>query len=111
MALRDDLHSLVDALSDEQAPAALTYLRRLADAPSLTSHDALSARMGPATISGHDFMTRPSLSLADLATAQGVRPIASVDALTTDLWPADPAQDPDLVVQARRAWRQADGHA
>ncbi len=111
MAMRDDLHSLVDALSDEQAPAALTYLRRLADAPSLTYHDALSERMGPATISGHDFMTRPSLSLADLAAAQGVRPIASVDALTTDLWPADPAQDPDRFSETLRAWRRDDGHA
>ncbi len=111
MAMRDDLHSLVDALSDEQAPVALSYLRRLADVSTTTHTDALSERMGPAVMSGHDFMTRPALSLSDLAVAQGVRPFADSEALTTDLWPADPAQDPDLFAQTLRTWRRDDGHA
>jgi len=111
MAMRDDLHSLVDALSDEQAPTALTYLRRLAGPRSTLETDALTERMGPATMSGQDFMTRPPLSASALAAAQGVGPITSVEALTTDLWPTDPANDPDVFVEALRAWRRDEGRA
>ncbi len=108
MAIRDDLHSLVDALSDEQASEALSYLRCLAEPMPEPYTDALTARMGPATISGHDVMTRPSPSLTELAAAQGIGPIASVDALTTDLWPTDPAQDPDRFSETLPAWRRDD---
>lgn len=106
MAMRDDLHALVDALSDEQAPAALTYLRRLASAP-----DALTARMGSATISGQDFMSSTPVSAAALAAAQGVHPIESIEALQTDLWPTDPDDDPDRLIATLRCWRRDDWDA
>ena len=99
--MRDDLHSLVDTLPDEQVPTALTYLRRSV-APTAEPHtDALAERRGPATMNDYDFMTRPPLSAA-LAAAQGVGPIARVEALTTDLWPTDPSEDPDVFVQTLR---------
>jgi len=111
MAMRDDLHALVDALSDEDAPTALTYLHQLAGTGSPPARDPLTTRMGPATLSGRTFMSRAPVSAASLAAAQGVRPITSVEALHTDLWPDDPADDPDLFTQTLRAWRQADGRA
>jgi hypothetical protein len=106
MALRDDLHTLVDALSDEQAPLALTYLRHLT-----TAADPLSARMGPAFISGQAFLTRPPASADALAAAQGVGPIESPEALVTDLWPTDPEEDPDRFVETLRQWRRDERHA
>ncbi len=111
MAMRDDLHVLVDALSEEQAPTALTYLRRLTTTPSRPESDPLSERMGPATVSGQTFLTSPPATAASLAAAQGVPPIASLEALKTDVWPTDPAEDPDLFSQTLRRWRQEDGHA
>lgn len=110
MAMRDDLHSLVVALSDEQAPTALTYLRHLAGVQAARGSDALTEPMGPATMSGHDVMTRPPLSASALAAVQGVGPITSVEALTTDLWPTDPADDPEVFVEALRAWRRDGAH-
>ena len=108
MAMRDDLHALVDALSENEAATALTYLRVLTQAHPSPTADHLAQRMGPATMQWRDFMTRPPTSLADLAAAQGVRPIETAETLITDLWPADPAQDPDLFGQTLRAWRAGD---
>jgi len=111
MAMRADLHALVDALSENEAATALTYLRVLAQAHSSPTADPLTARMGPGLVSGQDFMTRPSSSAAALAAAQGVGPIASAEALITDLWPTDSEEDPDRFIETLRQWRRDERHA
>jgi len=98
-------------LADDQAEAALTYLRLLTTDREATAMSRLARRMGPAMMGGRDFMTRPALSAMSLAAAQGVRPIANIEALKTDLWPTDPDDDPDLFSRTLRRWRRDEGHA
>lgn len=113
MTTRDELHTLVDRLSDDAAVAALAYVRQLTQHPRdhiPTAQERLARRMGPSEVKGAAFFTQPPADLATLAARQGVRPVTNFGNLLTDIWPAD--EDIDVFIATLRRWRHEgdEGH-
>ena len=112
MTARDELHTLVDRLSDDAAAAALAYVRHLVQEPQSgppTAQDRLARRMGPSAVTGAAFFAQPPADLATLAAQQGVRPVARFEDLLVDIWPED--EDIDEFIATLRRWRREDAHA
>lgn len=106
MTTRDELHTLVDHLSDDDIVAALAYVRQLAERPhgsAATAQERLAQRMRPSVVTGAQFVAQSPADLTTLATQQGVRPVASFDNLLTDIWPQD--EDIDTFDATLRRWR------
>lgn len=106
MTTRDELHDLVDHLSDDAAATALDYVRALAQdshGHTPTARERLVQRMGPSTVTGTTFFTQPPSDLATLATQQGVRPVTDFNNLLADIWPED--EDIDAFIVTLRHWR------
>ncbi|MBI4491943.1 MAG: hypothetical protein HY690_04025 [Chloroflexi bacterium] len=92
MTIKEELHSLVDRLGDEQAMETLAFLRRLVRQGEVVHGKAsasLTKRMGPRTVSGRAFHAQPSMNLEALAAQQGVRPVAHFDELLGNFWPEE----------------------
>jgi hypothetical protein len=112
MTTRDELHSLVDHLSDDAAAAALSYVRQLArdqNSHTPTAQERLARRMGPSTVAGTAFVAQPPADLAALAAQQGVRPVTRFEDLLTDIWPED--EDIDDFIATLRQWRHEGDNA
>jgi hypothetical protein len=113
MSIKDDLHTLVDQLDDDEAVVALSYLREVLDAESTTSEPrskSLGERKGPPSVSGKEFFAeKPRPDVMDLAREQGVLPLSSFDDLLGDFWPEDESVD-DFIDEIR-ALRRRDGYA
>lgn len=113
MSVRDDLHSLVDQLDDDDAVVALEYLREIlnaeSDAPA-PRRSSLDERMGPLIVSGREFFAESDPpDLLEIARKQGVRPISNFDDLLGDFWPED--ESADEFVETIRKWRREGGFA
>ena len=109
MTARDELHTLVDRLSDD---AALAYVRHLVQEPESgppTAQDRLAQRMGPSAVTGAAFFAQAPADLAMLAAQQGVRPVTRFEDLLVDIWPED--EDIDEFITTLRRWRHEDAHA
>jgi hypothetical protein len=112
MTAREELHALVDRLSDDAAAAALAYVRHLVQVPQSgppTAQERLTRRMGPSAITGAAFFAQPPADLATLAAQQGVRPVATFEDLLVDIWPED--EDIDEFIATLRRWRHEDAYA
>lgn len=112
MTTRDELHTLVDHLSDDAAAAALAYVRQLTQDPhghAPTAQDRLAQRMGPSAVAGTAFVTQPPPDLATLAAQQGVRPVTRFEDLLADIWPEE--EDVDAFIATLRQWRHEGDHA
>jgi hypothetical protein len=111
MNIRDELHELVDQLKDDDAPAALTYLRSLrANEEAMVEEWTRAERdIGPAVTSGRAFFTQPHVDLLTLAARQDVQPIADFDAHFGDFWPED--ESVDEFIAAEREWRREGAEA
>ena len=113
MSVRDDLHSLVDRLDDDDAAVALAYLREILNAESGTpapKRRSLDERMGPLIVSGKEFFAeKETPDLLTLAREQGVLPISNFDDLLGDFWPED--ESADEFVETVRMWRREGGFA
>jgi hypothetical protein len=103
---KEQLHLLVDRLSDEQAEEALPWVRRLVEVDGQDEETASAPfrRPAPPLVSGFEFRTQPKRSLEELAADQGVKPIASIDDLRADFWPED--ESIDDFIAAVREWRR-----
>jgi hypothetical protein len=111
MTAREELHALVDRLSDDAA-AALAYVRHLVQEPQsgpTTAQERLTRRMGPSAVTGATFFAQPPTDLATLAAQQGVGPVAKFEDLLVDVWPED--EDIDEFIATLRRWRREDAHA
>ncbi len=106
MSIKEELHTLVDRLGDEEASAALAYLRRFWDIDEGRERNGSDEGSGRAEwiVSGRDFFARPRTNLPTLAARQGVRPVTDVDALLGDFWPAD--ETADALIAAVQEWRR-----
>lgn len=113
MSVRDDLHTIVDQLDDDDAAVALTYLREILNAESGSPSPrrlSLDERMGPLIVSGKEFFAKDSPpDIMALAEEQGVLPIRNFDDLLGDFWPEDETAD-DFIEEIRRL-RREDGYA
>ena len=113
MSIKDDLHTLVDRLDDDDAEVALSYLREILDAESTASEPrrkSLDERMGPPIVSGREFFAeKPRPDVMELAREQGVLPISSFDDLLGDFWPED--ESVDEFIETVRRWRREGGFA
>ncbi len=110
MTIKDELHGLVDRLSEARASEVLVLLRHVVDQAEGGGGQAtsnLANRMGPRAISGRDFFDQQPTSLEFLANQQRVRPVANTDALVGDFWPSDETVD-DFVATVRN-WRREVG--
>ncbi|HZS89448.1 MAG TPA: hypothetical protein VFE42_18400 [Chloroflexota bacterium] len=115
MTIYEQLHTLVDGLSADDAAAALAFLRQLRQAHDrtnrpLSAQERLGQRMGPAAIPGSAFVAQAPTDLATLAAQQAVRPLACAEDLRGDVWPED--EDIDLFLATLRRWRHEsdEGH-
>lgn len=109
MPRREELHALVDQLSEQEAGSALRYLRqvtRQADDQPRSATERLAQRMGPVTAPAAAFAVAPGATLAMLAAQQDVSPVRRFEELLGTAWPAEEALD-DFLVTLRR-WRRAD---
>ncbi len=113
MSIKDNLHTLVDQLDDDEAEVALSYLRAILDAESTESQPrrkSLDERMGPSIVSGKEFFAeKPRPDVMELAREQGVLPISNFDDLLGDFWPED--ESVDEFIEEIRALRRRDGYA
>lgn len=113
MSIKDDLHTLVDQLDDDEAVVALSYLREILDAETKASEPrrrSLDERMGPRIISGKEFFAeKPRRDPMEIAREQGVLPLSSFDDLLGDFWPEDESVD-EFIAEIRELRRQ-DGYA
>lgn len=113
MSIKDDLHTLVDQLDDDQAVVALSYLRIILDAESAESEPrrkSLDERSGPLVVSGRElFAEKPRSDVMELAREQGVLPLSSFDDLLGEFWPEDESVDEFIA----ESWtlRRRDSHA
>ncbi|HYI14344.1 MAG TPA: hypothetical protein VEX37_03060 [Thermomicrobiales bacterium] len=111
MSIKDDLHTLVDQLDDDEAVVAISYLREILDAESTASkprRKSLDERMGPLVVSYREFAsTTDSRSLSEIAREQGVEPISDLSSLRADFWPED--ESVDEMVETIRKWRREGG--
>ncbi len=111
MAIRDEMHTLVDTLSDEQIAAAHAYLRDLAAAQPLSARGGLARRMDAGALTGAAFLAAQPLDLATLAAQQDVQPVAHAHDIESALWPSGPEEDPDLFAATLRHWRRSETDA
>jgi hypothetical protein len=112
MSIKEELHDLVEQLSDEGAAEALSYVHRLLrhnEQHSRAARVRLEQRMEPQAVSGSSFFSQRPVDLTTLAAAQGVSPITNVDDLLGDFWPED--ETADDFIAAVREWRREGGHA
>jgi hypothetical protein len=113
MTAKEELHRVVDELSDESARTALAYVRALLEYLRLSGEqvagDPLTWRMGSLLVPGRDFFAEATAESSVLAVQQGVEPVASLDDLAGDFWPED--ESVDDFVEAVRRWRREDGSA
>ena len=110
MSIKEELRELVDRLSDEDATAALAYIRWLLREGEAAGPSAeLSRRMGPAMVPGSEFFSQQTMDLDTLAARQGVRPVTNFDDLLGDFWPED--ETADDFIAAVRQWRREGGYA
>ena len=113
MSIKDDLHTLIDRLDDDEAEVALSYLREILDAESVESkprRKSLDERKGPPSVSGREFFAQqPRPDVMELAREQGVLPISNFDDLLGDFWPED--ESVDEFIEEIRALRRRDGYA
>ena len=108
MTIKDELHGLVDRLSEARASEVLVLLRHVVDQADVDDGQAtsnLANRMGPRAMSGHDFFDQQPTFLELLANQQRVRPVANADALIGDFWPSDETVD-DFVAAVRNCRRE-----
>jgi hypothetical protein len=112
MNAKDELHALVDGLTDARAAKLLAWFQLIADKEMPMFGSELVRprdRTRPPVVSGHDFFRSPPKGLATLAAEQGVQPVTDFDNLLGDFWPEDETAD-DFIV-AVRSWRREGGHA
>jgi hypothetical protein len=111
MSIKDDLHTLVDRLDEDEAVVALSYLREMLDAESTKSEPrrkSLDERMGPLAVSYREFASmNDSRNLSEIAREQGVEPIHDLSSLRADFWPED--ESVDEMVETIRKWRREGG--
>jgi hypothetical protein len=109
MSIKDDLHTLVDQLDDDEAVVALSYLREILDAESTTSEPrrkSLNERMGPLAVPYREFASMTdSRSLSEIAREQGVEPVHDLSSLRADFWPEDESVD-EFIAAIRELRRQ-----
>lgn len=111
MTTREELHTLVDRLSDDTAADVLAYVRHLTQEPghlTKTARDRLAHRMGPSAMTGTAFFNRSPTDLATLAVQQGVRPVTNFDNLLVGIWPED--EDLDMFLATLHQWRHEGEH-
>jgi hypothetical protein len=111
MSIKDDLHTLVDRLDDDDAAVALSYLRETLEAESGISRRT-STDEGQNSLSDLEkelFTDIPRRDPLVLAKAQGVLPLSSFDDLLGDFWPEDESVD-EFIAEIRELRRQ-DGYA
>lgn len=98
MSVKEELHHLVNKLTDDDAEMALAYLRDLsrgiADGPR---------RRQPQAMSGAAFFNSPSKSLEELSLQQGVKPVANFTDLLGDFWPED--ESAEEFIATLKEWR------
>lgn len=113
MSVRDDLHTIVDQLDDDDAAVALTYLREILNAESgspARRRLSLDERMGPLIVSGKEFFAeKEPKDLMTIAQEQCLLPLCSFDDLLGDFWPED--ESADEFVETIRKWRREGGFA
>lgn len=112
MSVKEELHLLIDGLSDERALQALTYVRHLmsgAAASGESTSAQLGWSMGPLTVSGEAFFMASPLGRVPLASEQVAHPITDFDRLLGDFWPED--ESADEFIAAVRQWRREGGVA
>jgi hypothetical protein len=98
MNVKDDLHTLVEQLDDDESVVALSYLREILD-----------ERMGPLAVSYREFASMTdSRSLSEIAREQGVEPIHDLSSLRADFWPEGESVD-EFIAEIRELRRQ-DGY-
>lgn len=85
MTVKEELHHLVDRMSDDRAREAIGVLRGLVQP-------------------GEAFFSAPRLDLETLAREQGVGPVTDPNVLVGDFWPDDETIDDFL--EAVRNWRR-----
>ncbi|HEX5164558.1 MAG TPA: hypothetical protein VFV93_04110 [Thermomicrobiales bacterium] len=111
MSIKDDLHTLVDRLDDDDAAVALSYLREILETENRVSrcgsmdeqHDSLSDSEKEL------FADIPRRDPLALAKAQGVLPPSNFDDLLGNFWPDDESVD-EFIAEIRDLRRQ-DGYA
>lgn len=111
MSIKDDLHTLIDTLDDEEAVVALSYLREILDA-ELGSSRRTSLDEAVDSLSDSEnnlFAHIPRRDPLALAQAQGVLPLSSFDDLLGNFWPEDESVD-EFIAEIRELRRQ-DGYA
>lgn len=111
MTVREELHTLVDRLSDDTAVDVLAYVRQLAQEPwnhTKTAQDRLVHHMGPSAVAGTAFFTQPPTDLDTLATQQEVRTVTNFDDLLVDIWPED--ENLDVFLTTLHQWRHESDH-
>lgn len=105
MTIKEQLHELVDQLTEEQSEEVLDYVLRRIDVPEVSALDLgaeSSERRGKLLISGAEFNRMPRIGLATLAAQQGIKPVSDFESLFGDFWPGDEDDDFDAVL---REWR------
>lgn len=103
MSVKDELHELVNRLTDDDAEDALVYLRELAQSTAAPAHQFTTL-----VVDGQTFFDSPGSSLETLAKQQGVVPVARFDDLRGDFWPVDETVDEFLA--ALKEWRSEGAH-
>jgi len=82
MSIKEELHDLVEQLSDYDAASTLALLRE--NIPNGVEPDTpipLLQRDGPLVVSGRAFFNTPSKTLAERIAEQGVKPIQALKIL------------------------------
>lgn len=106
MTTKEQLHELVDQLTDDESEALLGYLLQRRDErndPSAGLFKATNELREGLLISGADFNRMPRVDLATLAAQQGIKPISDFDSLFGDFWPED--ESIDAFIATIREWR------
>lgn len=106
MTIKEQLHELVERLTNEQTEEVLNYVMQCIDGaaadPASTSNALPHPRLGGVLISGADFNRMPKTDLATLIAQQGVKPVKDFESLLGDFWPDNEDEDFDEVL---RQWR------
>ena len=98
---KEDIHRIVDRLSDDQAEAVLGYVNGVLGPEAPLGRER---KAGTVLVSGRTFFTAPPRTWQELAAEQGVSPVGSADELVGDFWPEDESVDDFLA--AVREWRR-----
>jgi hypothetical protein len=105
LSIKEELHDLVEHLSEDDAEEILAFIRkRTSRSENATENPVPLAERGqPNIVSGAALTAKKRKTLSDLAAEQGVGPFRGRDAIPPDIFPEG---EVDEFVAAVREWRR-----